>query len=254
MISIDLNLFLTSLIIAIGFVLGYASLKMYIDPSKTPLIDSTDPRWMGAWWFGWVFLGIAMLVVSALVGLFPKELPKKRNLKQNSEDVPKIMKSSRDMFSEEANPLKSDLPDIQEMSGSMVEVPTFKQFPAAMARLFKNKLLMCNITSGIFYILGAAAYFTFMSKYLEVQFHKNAADAMIITGPFTIIGVVAGLLASGYIISKKKPAPSKLLMWNVIVGIIYMCGQLSNLYWTCPGKFVVEKDHEKIVHTEILIF
>lgn len=33
---------------------------------------------MGAWWFGWVFLGIAMLAVAVLVGLFPKELPKKR--------------------------------------------------------------------------------------------------------------------------------------------------------------------------------
>lgn len=213
---------------------------MYIDPSKTPLIDSTDPRWCGAWWFGWVFLGFALLIVSVLVGLFPKELPKKRNqtMRQDSDNVPKVMKSDRDMFSEETNPLKNDIPDNLHEMGSMVEVPTFKQFPAAMARLFKNKLLMCNITSGIFYILGAAAYFTFMSKYLEVQFHKNAADAMIITGPFTIIGVVIGLLASGYIISKKKPKPSKLLMWNVIVGIIYMCGQLSNLYWTCPGKLM----------------
>lgn len=229
--------------VAIGFVLGYASLKMYIDPSKTPLIDSTDPRWMGAWWFGWVFLGIAMLAVSVLVGLFPKELPKKRNQTlrlDSSDNVPKVMRSDRDMFSEETNPLKSDMPDIQQMSGSLVEIPTIKQFPAAMARLFKNKLLMCNITSGVFYILGAAAYFTFMSKYLEVQFHKNAADAMIITGPIMIIGVVTGLLASGYIISKKKPAPTKLLMWNVIVGIIYLCGQLSNLYWTCPGKSMMK--------------
>ncbi|CRK86315.1 CLUMA_CG000186, isoform A [Clunio marinus] len=137
---------------AIGFVLAYGSLKMYIDPSKTPLIDSQDPRW----------------------------------------------------------------------------------FPSAMKRLFKNKLLMSNILSGIFYILGASAYFTFMSKYLEVQFHKSAADATIITGPLTIIGVVCGFLASGYVISKKKPKPSKLLMWNVIVGVLYMGGQISNLYFACP--------------------
>jgi MFS family permease len=31
---------------AVGFVLGYACLKLYIDPTKTPLIDSKDPRWM----------------------------------------------------------------------------------------------------------------------------------------------------------------------------------------------------------------
>lgn len=31
---------------AVGFVLGYFSLKVYIDPTKTPLIDSKDPRWV----------------------------------------------------------------------------------------------------------------------------------------------------------------------------------------------------------------
>lgn len=29
---------------AVGFVLGFACLRMYIDPTKTPLIDSSDPR------------------------------------------------------------------------------------------------------------------------------------------------------------------------------------------------------------------
>lgn len=91
-----------------------------------------------------------------------------------------MMKSNHDVFAEESRPLKSA--NSQQFTGSMTEIPTFKQFPAAMKRLFKNKLLMCNILSGIFYILGASAYFTFMSKYLEVQFHKSAADATIITG------------------------------------------------------------------------
>lgn len=152
-----------------------------------------------------------------------------------SDDIPRALKSSHDIFSEENQPLKSDLADTQHLSGSITEVPTLAQFPAAMKRLFKNKLLMCNILSGIFYILGASAYFTFMSKYMEVQFHRSAADASIITGPVMIFGVVIGLLASGYVITKLKPSPSKLLMWNVIVGIGFMAGQVINLYLTCPG-------------------
>lgn len=31
----------------VGFILGYFSLKVYIDPTKTPLINSKDPRWLG---------------------------------------------------------------------------------------------------------------------------------------------------------------------------------------------------------------
>lgn len=62
---------------AIGFLVGFGALKVYIDPFKTPTISSKDPRWLGAWWLGWIVLGSAMAIFSILIGLFPKELPKK---------------------------------------------------------------------------------------------------------------------------------------------------------------------------------
>lgn len=52
--------------------------------------------------------------------------------------------------------------------------------------------------------------------------------------------MVSGFLISGYVISKKKPSPNKLLFWNVIVGLTYMLGQLSYLFLTCPdGKMPI---------------
>lgn len=38
-------------------------------------------------------------------------------------------------------------------------------------------------------------------------------------------------------------------MWNVIVGIFYMVGQISNLYFTCPGKW---SNFEKIFDLKIV--
>lgn len=52
----------------VGFVLSYSFLNMYIDPSKTPIIDSSDPRWLGAWWLGWIVLGFAMFFFAFLIG------------------------------------------------------------------------------------------------------------------------------------------------------------------------------------------
>lgn len=37
---------------AIGFVVGYGCLRLYIAPSLTPTITNKDPRWLGAWWLG----------------------------------------------------------------------------------------------------------------------------------------------------------------------------------------------------------
>lgn len=60
----------------IGFVLGYACLSLYIDPSLHPVIEKDDPRWLGAWWLGWIILGAAMGTFAFLMAMFPKDLVK----------------------------------------------------------------------------------------------------------------------------------------------------------------------------------
>ncbi len=157
----------------------------------------------------------------------------------------------------------------------------FLDFPVALMRLLKNKILMYNILSTIFYILGSSGYITFLSKYMEVQFNKNSADASIITGPITIIGktmiqflsvsletilvsssltyyqinqqimyneliffvtffsgMVTGFILSGYVISKYKPGPRKLFLWNVIVGFGYMIGQFTYIFLSCDNSYL----------------
>lgn len=228
----------------VGFVLGFTSLKLYIDPTKTPLIDNKDPRWLGAWWLGWLIFGFAMLILAFFIALFPKELPKNQPARPNS-SMPKALMNEENAFSEDASLNKSKylqqrqqppmpVEDPQELDKETVEST---DFTTSLMRLLRNKILMYNILSTIFYILGASGYITFLAKYLEVQFHKNAADATIITGPITLFGMVAGFFLSGLVISKKKPGPRPLLMWNVIVGVMYMVGQISYLFLTCPdGK------------------
>lgn len=89
----------------IGFGFAYLTMRIYIDPTKTPIISKDDPRWLGiglesianqlrikcnvkrhfssplgAWWLGWIILGFLMFIFAGLIGLFPKHLPKKRKM------------------------------------------------------------------------------------------------------------------------------------------------------------------------------
>ncbi|GAB0089866.1 Solute carrier organic anion transporter family member [Sergentomyia squamirostris] len=211
----------------IGFFVAYAFLNIYIDPSKTPMITPSDPRWMGAWWMGWIVVGSIMMVFAVLIGMFPKDLPKKpkksiaNGIQAEGEDVP----------------LKGLNPKPEEpITPQTLEKPKMKDFPKAMARLFKNKVIMFNIISGIFYILGASGYMTFFAKYIEVQFHKTRSDSTIIAGPINLFGMVTGFLISGWIITKKKPSASKLLFWNVILGCFYIGGTFAYFFLTCPDE------------------
>ncbi|XP_030380437.1 solute carrier organic anion transporter family member 74D [Scaptodrosophila lebanonensis] len=230
-----------------GFFFGYLSLNMFIDPSKTPLIDNKDPRWLGAWWLGWIILGTLMCLFSGLIGLFPKQLPKATDSSKHNSHTPHVLRHEElKRSSAEHLPLGRGFSSNATLdtvaAGATSEFPQLKDFPRALMRLLRNKLLIFNIISGVFYILGAAGYMTFLTKYMEVQFHKSAQSATIVVGPISILGMVVGLIGSGLVISKKKPSTSKVLLWNVFVGFIYILGQISYTFMYCPDSMSVAHD------------
>ncbi|KAM7352129.1 organic anion transporting polypeptide 33Ea [Cochliomyia hominivorax] len=231
----------------VGFLIGYISLNMFIDPSKTPLVDNKDPRWLGAWWFGWMILGTLMVLFSGLIGLFPKELPKKTKHLHNSH-MPQVLRHEELQMDEVLTLGRgfSSNATLDTLTAGTSDFPTLKDFPKALMRLLRNKLLIYNIISGVFYILGAAGYMTFLTKYMEVQFHKSAQNGTIVVGPVSIIGMVIGLIGSGVIISKKKPSPSKVLMWNVIVGLVYILGQVSYMFMYCKDTVSIDQVDGKL--------
>lgn len=54
---------------ALGYTLASYCLQLYIAPSLTPTINNIDPRWLGAWWLGWIVLGALLTVAALFLGL-----------------------------------------------------------------------------------------------------------------------------------------------------------------------------------------
>lgn len=220
----------------IGFALGYFSLSIFIDPTKTPLISDKDQRWLGAWWLGWLIIGFSVLLFAILIGMFPKEMIKNRKkIERRLSDIPKVL------LAEEMQKNSTSAECERRESLISTAAPNIKDFPSALLRLLKNKLLMFNIWAAVFYILGSAGYITFISKYMEVQFNKSSADAAVVTGPLSIIGLVIGFLSSGYVISKYKPTLRTLFLWNIFVGIFCIMSETSYLFFSCEnGNLLTE--------------
>lgn len=58
----------------LGFGFAYVILRIYISPTLTPIIAKDDQRFLGAWWLGWVLIGIVMFLFAVLIGLFPRKI------------------------------------------------------------------------------------------------------------------------------------------------------------------------------------
>ncbi|CAB0005693.1 unnamed protein product [Nesidiocoris tenuis] len=209
-VLVSLSYFIRMLGPALGYTLSSLCLKWYIAPTLTPKIGNGDPRWLGAWWIGWLLLGFIMFVVSSLLGLFPHTLPKAHYRRQ-------ISKMSNKSQVEEPDTKAS----VQDM------IVTFK-------RLIQNKALMCTNGASIFFFFGYMPYWIFMPKYIEIMYKTSASEASLVTGAIGLVFSALGILAGGAVITKYKPKARSMALWNMTVAAISAVGLLSYTALGCP--------------------
>nr|CAD7602918.1 unnamed protein product [Timema genevievae] len=210
---ISLSHFLRLLGPAIGYSLASLSLEFFISPTLTPLIGTKDPRWLGAWWSGWILLGCVMFLFGLLLSLFPKTLP----------DA-----AVRKMVANEKRRLMGAEPEKEH------EKPSFKDMIATFRRLLTNKPYMAIQISHIIYIFGYMPYWIFMPKYIETQYRRSASFSSLITGTVGLVFSALGILMSGAVITKVKPKARTLAAWNLLIVGITALGIASYAFLGCP--------------------
>ncbi|NXJ67851.1 SO4C1 protein, partial [Rostratula benghalensis] len=177
---------------AIGYVLGGQLLTVYIDiqiPERQDRtytnMDQDDPRWLGAWWIGFVgcFFAIWLLIIP--FSCFPKHLPG-------------TAKIQAEKISETHNDGSEALVETQNIGKS------FKDFPMALLILLKNPVLMSLIIASSSEALVATGFATFLPKFIENQFGKTSSFSATLGGLVLIPAAALGQIISGILVSKCK--------------------------------------------------
>lgn len=196
-----------------GYALASFSLSKYIAINSTPVINTSDPRWVGAWWLGWIFVTLLAIPFTILILLFPKQLP--------NHAVRKILSEQND-----------DVTDKKEEEFKT----SWKDMAITFHRLLKNKVLIFNTAASCFYVFGYYPYWTFMPKYLEIQYRVSASKAALVTGVVGLVFTAMGILLAGGCISKVKPKARTLAAFNIFTGLLTMAGIFSYIYLGCSGS------------------
>ncbi|NXE36780.1 SO4C1 protein, partial [Ptilorrhoa leucosticta] len=177
---------------AIGYVLGGQLLKVYIDiqiPERQDTtyskVDQDDPRWLGAWWIGFLVCFFAIWLLIIPFSCFPRHLPGTAKIQAE-----KISETHDD--------------------GSQVLVQTnnigqsFKDFPMALLILLRNPVLMSLIIASSSEALVATGFATFLPKFIENQFGKSSSFSATLGGLVLIPAAALGQVISGVLVSKCK--------------------------------------------------
>lgn len=213
---LSLSFFTRMLGPALGYSLASQCLELYVAPNLTPLITNEDPRWIGAWWLGWIIIAIVLIIPSIAISCFPRELP---------------TKAARRILERR----KAEKNSIQNLEIERPET-SFADMKKTFYRLWNNKVFMYTNMASILFIFGFMPFWIFSPKYIEIQFRQTASVASLVNGTMGIVAAALGVLISGAIISKYKPRTRYMAAWNTIVGVISALGFIVYIFIGCPAN------------------
>ncbi|KAL0994352.1 hypothetical protein UPYG_G00121000 [Umbra pygmaea] len=178
---------ITSIGPAFGYMMGSFMLRFYVDIDKLSkdqiFLEQKDPRWIGAWWLGFVVAASFLFLTSLPYLLFPRQMPKE--------------KAGNDATEPSAKEEKKLLP-AQELTLSQF----LKSFPNIALRTLRNPIYLLVVLAQVNLAALVAGLATFMAKFIERQFTQTASFSNIMIGGVSIPMAVLGIILGGILMRR----------------------------------------------------
>uniref|UniRef100_A0A182QAF8 Solute carrier organic anion transporter family member n=1 Tax=Anopheles farauti TaxID=69004 RepID=A0A182QAF8_9DIPT len=202
----------------VGFSLASLCLKYFVHVGVDPGYDQTDPRWIGAWWMGWLTLGSTLVFIAPFFASFPKVLPRAAERISLSRQASRISGTSK--------------PEDEVDADRKV---SFRDMLVTVRRLVTNKAYVFNNAASIFYFFGYMPFFLFQAKYIEIQYRLTPSQANMVTGSVSLVFSALGILIAGMVIQKLRVSSRQLAGWNVITSILSALGIVGYAWFGCSA-------------------
>jgi hypothetical protein len=169
---------------AIGFVLGGIFLSQWVDPGQQPDgVTPTHPAWVGAWWMGYVLVGVSSMVFAFPLFVYPRYLP-------GTEGIRKEKHQSAELLSDPA-----------VAGGQLARLSLRTLVPKAWS-LLKKPTFLFNCLGATFEVMTVSSLTVFITKFVEFEFFQPAALSSIIVGLVVIPGAAGGIFFGGWLMKR----------------------------------------------------
>lgn len=206
----------------LGFTISSMALKIYENPFSVPAgLTPQDPRWIGAWWIGFLISGSALLLLAIPLSFFPREF--KVYDKKGSEGDKAIQMREQGLVNDEEELEPEDKPKAilagPDKRKKKKKDLSIKDLPKEVLDILRNPIVVCQMLGNTFRGIGLLGYFVFQPKYLESQFRQSASKASLVSGTTGFMAKIVGVLFGGFIITLFKPGPRKLTSFIFLVEV-----------------------------------
>ncbi|XP_068131256.1 solute carrier organic anion transporter family member 3A1 [Hyperolius riggenbachi] len=216
---------------ACGFILGSFCTKIYVDAllADTSKLEITpeDPRWIGAWWAGFLLCGALLFFSSLLMFGFPQSLSTRMDHAEESEQT---MLPDREY--EQPKPSNGVLRHSSEAGeGSCFQ--QLKVIPKVTKHLLSNPVFTCIVLAACMEIAVVAGFAAFLGKYLEQQFNLTTSSANQLLGMTAIPCACLGIFLGGLLVKKLSLSALGAIRMAMLVNLVSTACYVSFLFLGC---------------------
>ncbi|NWR43251.1 SO2B1 protein, partial [Regulus satrapa] len=200
----------------VAFMLGSAMLRFYVDIDKVSAAEvqltNKDPRWVGAWWLGFL-VAASLVALSALpYFFFPREMPK-------------------------------EVGELSAHTHTPRSTVVFSGFPVVLLRNLRHPVYLLVVLAQVNISAMVAGLATFMGKFLERQFSLTASLANMIIGAVNIPGAMVGIVVGGAILKRFQMSLRQCSALCVLGMLLCLLTALPLLFLGCPTQKVAGVTH-----------
>ncbi|XP_073509398.1 solute carrier organic anion transporter family member 3A1 isoform X1 [Phyllobates terribilis] len=217
---------------ACGFILGSFCTKIYVDAllADTSKLEITpeDPRWIGAWWAGFLLCGALLFFSSLLMFGFPQSLS---ICKDNSEESEQTMLPDREY--ERSKPSNGVLRHSSESGEGTSCFQQLRVIPKVTKHLLSNPVFTCIVLAACMEIAVVAGFAAFLGKYLEQQFNLTTSSANQLLGMTAIPCACLGIFLGGLLVKKLSLSALGAIRMAMLVNLVSTACYVSFLFLGC---------------------
>ncbi|KAM9311922.1 solute carrier organic anion transporter family member 3A1 [Gastrophryne carolinensis] len=217
---------------ACGFILGSFCTKIYVDAllADTSKLEITpeDPRWIGAWWAGFLLCGALLFFSSLLMFGFPQSLSTRMDHAEESEQT---MLPDRDY--EQPKPSNGVLGHSSESADEGSCFQQLKVIPQVTKHLLSNPVFTCIVLAACMEIAVVAGFAAFLGKYLEQQFNLTTSSANQLLGMTAIPCACLGIFLGGLLVKKLSLSALGAIRMAMLVNLVSTACYVSFLFLGC---------------------
>ncbi|XP_060066145.1 solute carrier organic anion transporter family member 2B1-like [Ylistrum balloti] len=214
---------------ALAFGLGGYLSKIYVtleDVEMTP----KDPRFIGAWWLGFLVFGLGSLLVAIPVVMFP------RRFKWNQKKIEEY---------------RMDMPKEKPLLTTRAKV---KDRVSSYWRIMKNPIYISILVTNSCMVCGQTGYVSFLAKYIQTQFGTPLWQSNLILAVTKLLALAIGAFVGGYLTRKVPMIPRNTFGLLLILFVIQNVTFSAGFFLGCDQPKVVGPQRTFFLDPDLCVF